>query len=70
MTLFEKIYFTVLIINFIVCWVDIVTESIYDLWELFVGQIILTILYEVVRLILFIWGVSVDLFPSVYFISN
>lgn len=71
MTLFEKIYFTLLIINFILMFVGIILDNIgYVIGEylsyLLFEQIGLTIVYEFVRLILFMWGVNVDLFPSFF----
>lgn len=72
MTIFEKIYFTLLIINFILMFVGIILDNEgYDIGEplvyLFSEQIGVTIIYEFIRLILFVWGVSVDLFPSIIF---
>lgn len=70
MTIFEKIYFTLLIINFILMFVGIVLEDKCYIGEyledLFIGQLGLTVIYEFIRLILFMWGVSVDLFPSIF----
>lgn len=69
MTIFEKIYFTLLIINCLLMFVGFILEDRYYIGEnlenLFIGQIGLTIIYEFVRAILFMWGVSVDLFPSI-----
>lgn len=70
MTIFEKIYFTLLIINFILMFVGLILDDVgYEIGEclafLFLEQIGLTVIYEIVRLILLIWGVSVDLFPSI-----
>lgn len=72
MTIFEKIYFTLLIINFILVFVGIILDNEgYGIGEslmyLFMEQLVLTVVYEFIRLILFMWGVSVDLFPSVVF---
>lgn len=72
MTIFEKIYFTLLIINFILMFVGIILDNEgYQIGEslsfLFLEQIGLTIVYEFIRAILLIWGVSIDLFPSVIF---
>lgn len=65
MTIFEKIYFTLFIINFVLMFVGLAKDN--DCLEnLFVEQLGLTIVYEFIRLILFIWGVSVDLFPSIF----
>lgn len=70
MTIFEKIYFTLLIINFILVFVGIILDNEgYGIGEslmyLFMEQLVLTVIYEFIRLILVMWGVSVDLFPSV-----
>lgn len=64
MTVFEKIYFTLLLINTVVLFIS-ACEDGSDLWQIWCWHIALTILYEVVRLILLIWGIKIDLFPSV-----
>ena len=78
MTLFEKIYFTCLILNivfFILGQMD-VFEWLFDIIDLeWLGyllgfQIVLTIGYCVVKLILGIWGINIDLFPCIKIVSN
>ena len=73
MTLFEKIYFTCLILNivfFILRQTD-VFEEFYDIIDLeWLGyllefQVSLTIGYLILKFILWIWGINIDLFPSV-----
>lgn len=64
MTIFEKLYFTLLIVNLVVLFISICVDG-SELYKIFVGYIGLTILYEVVRVILLIWGIKIDLFPSV-----
>ena len=66
MTLFEKIYFTCLIINFVLIFFAIFLEN-EDASKTIVPlaiQVFLTILYIVVKLILLIWGVEIHWFPS------
>lgn len=73
MTLFEKIYFTCLVLNivfFILRQLEVFEEwcDVIDLeWlgYLLGFQIELTGVYLVVKLILWIWGVNIDLFPSI-----
>ena len=66
MTLFEKVYFTCLIINIVLLFVACCLESDDGIKVIqpFVIQFILTILYIVVKLILLIWGVEIHWFPS------
>lgn len=73
MTLFEKIYFTCLILNivfFILRQIGVLDE-LYDIIDLeWLGyllefQISLTICYLILKFILWIWGINIDLFPSV-----
>lgn len=74
MTVFEKIYFTLLIINFVllilggmlqisesysVCYIG--TFLVYP----FTIQFLLTLLYIIVKVILMIWGIELHWFPSV-----
>lgn len=72
MTLFEKIYFTCLILNivfFILSKMD-VFEELFDIIDLeWLGYLLgiqlgLTVFYLNVKLILWIWGINIDLFPS------
>ena len=78
MTLFEKIYFTCLILNIIFfilgqCGVFDDLINIIDLeWlgYLLGSQVSLTVGYLIVKLILWIWGINIDLFPCVKIISN
>ena len=80
MTLFEKIYFTCLALNIVLFILDRmeVFEWLFDaniidlecLSYLLGFQIVLTIGYLVVKFILWIWGINIDLFPSVSIFSN
>ena len=78
MTVFEKIYFTCLVLNivfFILEQMDVFEElySIIDLeWlgYLLGFQIELTVGYWILKLILWIWGVNIDLFPCIKIVSN
>lgn len=71
MTLFEKIYFTCLVITFILFCIGMVLSIASDeeigimLCSPFITQVILTILYLIVKLILHIWGVEIHWFPSI-----
>ena len=67
MTLFEKIYFTCLVVNIVLLLIACCLESgnSVKLGIPFTIQFILTILYMVVKLILLIWGVEIHWFPSV-----
>jgi len=68
MTLFEKIYFTCLIINVVLGFIAFVLENPDDSGNLlipFTIQFSLTFLYLVVKLILLIWGVEIHWFPSI-----
>ena len=70
MTLFEKIYFACLIISFVLFCIGCIIAIAGDegigaaLCEPFIIQLILTIPYLVVKLILLIWGVEMHWFPS------
>ena len=70
MTIFEKIYFTCLIISIVLFCIGCIIAVAGDesigmmLCEPFGIQLILTILYLVVKLILLIWGVEMHWFPS------
>lgn len=71
MTLFEKIYLTILIINVALCIINGIGSidgfpTVID-WaeETFGLQILLTLAYLVVKLVLWIWGIHIDLFPSI-----
>ena len=78
MTLFEKIYLTCLILNILFfflgqagVWEDL--YSIIDLeWlgYLLGGQMFLTFCYWVIKLILWIWGINISLFPSCRIVGN
>lgn len=75
MTLFEKIYFTCLILNivfFILGQMDVfgwlLDANIIDIeWLSYLlgFQIVLTIGYLVLKFILWIWGINIDLFPCI-----
>lgn len=78
MTLFEKIYFTCLVLNIIFFILEQmgVFEEWYDIIDLeWLGyllgfQIGLTVGYWIVKLILWIWGINIDLFPCIRIVSN
>lgn len=74
MTLFEKIYWTLLVINCVLAFIsmfqeiEIVNVEIDLEWlrgflEL---QIIFTVGYWILKLILCIWGIHISLFPSIH----
>ncbi len=74
MTLFEKIYWTLLVINIVLAIislfedieivnVEIDLEWLYGFLEL---QIIFTVGYWILKLILWIWGIHISLFPSIH----
>lgn len=71
MTLFEKIYFTCLALNvmfFILAELDVFEDCSMDLeWlgDLLGYQVVLTLGYLVVKLILYIWGIDINLFPCI-----
>lgn len=75
MTLFEKIYWTLFVVNMILA----VFACIFDESEIFeneealgwaafliIVQVVGTFGYLIVKLLLWIWGASIDLFPSCY----
>lgn len=70
MTLFEKIYWTLFVIN---CVLGLIAMflAIFDYdeycWiaEPLLFQILLTIGYLILKLILSIWGIHIELFPSI-----
>ena len=70
MTLFEKIYFTCAVIFIVLFIISLMDEFVdFDVEWLacfFEIQLELTIGYEIVRLLLYIWGVRIDLFPSIF----
>ena len=78
MTVFEKIYFTCLVLNIIFFilgqtgffeeWYDII--DLEWLGYLLGTQLSLTVGYLIVKLILWIWGINIDLFPSIAIVSN
>lgn len=78
MTLFEKIYFTCLVLNivfFILGQMGVFEEWYYIIDLEWLGyllgfQIGLTIGYLVLKFILFIWGINIDLFPCIKIVSN
>lgn len=79
MTLFEKIYFTCLVLNIVLFILGQmgVLEELYDygidlewLGYLLAFQVVLTVGYLIVKLILWIWGINIDLFPCISIVSN
>lgn len=73
MTLFEKIYWTLLVINIVLAiislfqGIEIVNVEIDLEWLCgFLGlQITFTVGYLILKLILWIWGIHISLFPSI-----
>ena len=73
MTLFEKIYWTLFVVNSVLALIsvlksmDIIDVDIDLEWlHIFlVLQMIFTVGYWILKLILFIWGVHISLFPSI-----
>lgn len=70
MTLFERIYWTLFVINSVLALIAIICNlgEIGDLDWLggFIGlQVIFTIGYWIVKLVLWIWGIHIILFPSI-----
>ena len=71
MTLFEKIYLTILIINIALYIINGIRNingfpaAIDWAEEAFGLQICLTLAYLVVKFVLWIWGIHIDLFPSI-----
>jgi len=66
MTLFEKIYWTLIVVNVILgvfsCTED---EKVSDRMRIPLAvQLFGTFAYLIVKFLLWIWGVSIDLFPS------
>ena len=74
MTLFEKIYWTCLIVNivlFVIGELDDtecldITVDITWLKDFLFLQIFLTICYLLIKAILFIWGIHIGLFPTLW----
>lgn len=69
MTLFEKIYFTCLILNIVFFLLGQATDTEWMCYLIFI-QIGLTAIYVAIKLILWIWGINIDLFPCIKFVSN
>lgn len=73
MTLFEKIYWTLLVINIVLAFIslfqeiEIVNVEIDLEWlYVFLGlQVIFTVGYWILKLILWIWGIHISLFSSI-----
>ena len=70
MTLFEKIYWTLFVINLVLALIAIICNlsEVGDLdWlcAFFEMQIIFTVGYWIIKLILWIWGIHISLFPSI-----
>ena len=67
MTLFEKIYWTLFVVAVLLAAVaDIFDENEEVLWWVvpLVVQVVGAFGYLIVKFLLWIWGVSIDLFPS------
>lgn len=70
MTLFEKIYWTLLVVTAILGVFSITedeneNEKIPDRMKIPLAvQLFVTFVYLIVKFLLWIWGVSIDLFPS------
>jgi len=75
MTLFEKIYWTCLVINIVLFSISCLDDEIelFDILEwdadwlkcFLVLQCFLTFCYWIVKVICWIWGVHISLFPSI-----
>ena len=73
MTLFEKIYWTLLVINIVLAIISLFQEieivnveiDLEWLYGFLVLQIIFTVGYWILKLILWIWGIHISLFPSI-----
>lgn len=73
MTLFEKIYWTYFVIScimfLIAYFIEEDSDGLIDLeWMEFLWpfQIFLTMCYWILKLILWIWGIHISLFPSIF----
>ena len=74
MTLFEKIYWTLLVINIVLAIISLFQEieivnveiDLEWLYGFLVLQIIFTVGYWILKLILWIWGIHISLFPSIH----
>lgn len=73
MTLFEKVYWTLLVMNAILAALSIILDDsgVFENEEILgrmmlpmVVQVIATFGYLIVKLLFWIWGESFDLFPS------
>ena len=73
MTLFEKIYWTCLIVNIVLYCIGWLNDEFGDVFDLdlkwlkvfLILQFFLTFCYWAVKLILWIWGIHISLFPSI-----
>ena len=73
MTTFEKIYWTSWIVNVLLWFVGVFLESEFSEFDdiavllkcLIELDVIFTIGYWIVKLVLWIWGIHIDLFPSI-----
>lgn len=73
MTLFEKIYWTLLVINIVLAIISLFQEieivnveiDLEWLYGFLILQIIFTVGYWILKLILWIWGIHISLFPSI-----
>lgn len=68
MAIFEKIYITLFVINIVLLFIGfcVDTENKHSVYCIpFCLQLFLTLLYEVVRFVLLIWGIHIDIFPNV-----
>ena len=74
MTLFEKIYWTLLVINVVLAIISLfqvieivnVEIDLEWLYGFLLLQIIFTVGYWILKLILWIWGIHISLFPSIH----
>lgn len=70
MTLFEKIFWTYFVISsvlFLIGWFLYCCDYDELLWltEPFSALVVLIVGYWIVKLILWFWGIHIDLFPSI-----
>ncbi|MCQ2598188.1 MAG: hypothetical protein MJ181_10125 [Treponema sp.] len=73
--MFEKIYFTILIIQIVLSVIDLLLEAYGSIFDIIVGtswiiQFVFIIGYWIAKLIGLIWGFNIDLFPNIDFVQR
>lgn len=70
MTLFEKIYWAWFVVSVVLFFIMFFTDSDFDDSVVLVAPILIwnvfTIGYWIVKLILWIWGIDISLFPNLF----